>query len=454
MEQRRVLVIGGDAAGMSAASQARRMCSAESTRITAFERGPRTSYAACGLPYLVEGLVEDPADLVARSPEEHRERGIDVHVGHEVTSIDLDARNVVVRDLASGEERTEGWDDLVVATGARGIVPPLPGIESEGVQQLRTLDDAAAIEQAIAAGARNAVVVGAGYIGLEVAEALVHRGLAVTVIEMADVPMAGNLDADMAELVAEAVRDAGVDLRLGAAVEGFESVQGRLGAVVAEGTSFDADLAVLGLGVRPNSELAKAAGLEVGPTGGIVVDETMNAGVPGVWAGGDCVQSTHRITGEPVVIALGTHANKHGRIIGTNIAGGNATFPGVIGTAITKFADTEIGRTGIGEREADRAGIDVVISRSTSRTRAGYYPGGSPITVKLSVRSDDGVLVGAQVVGGPGSGKRIDALATAIWAGMTVDDLAMADLSYAPPFSPVWDPVVFAAGVADTKLRR
>lgn len=451
-QKRRVVVIGGDAAGMSAASQARRACSDESTEIVAFERGPRTSYAACGLPYLVEGLVEDPASLVARTPEQFARRGIVAHVNHEVTAIDPEDRTIEVRDLGNGEQRTERWDELVMATGASGVVPPLEGVDSPGVFQLRTIDQAAALDEWIDGGARNAVVVGAGYIGLEVAEALGARGLSVTMLEMADTPMPGTLDPDMAEKVATALREGGIDLRLGEAVEGFETSGGRLGAVRTARGTHPADLAVLGLGVRPNGGLARDAGIAVGSTGGIVVDDHMRTSVEGIWSGGDCVESTHRLTGEKVVIALGTHANKHGRIIGTNIGGGDATFHGVIGTAITKFGDTEIARTGLGEREAAEAGIDVVVSSSASRTRAHYYPGGSPITIKLVVRRSDAVLLGAQIVGGPGAGKRIDALATAIWAGMSVDDLAMADLSYAPPFSPVWDPVVFAAGVADSEM--
>lgn len=451
---RRIVIIGGDAAGMTAASQARRMRGTDELEIIAFERGQRTSYAACGLPYLLEGLVGRPEELIARSPQQFVDRGIDVHVGHEVIAIDTSERTVTVRDLAVGTDRDERWDELVIATGACGITPALDGIDAAGVFQLRTLDDAAAIEARIAAGARNAVVVGAGYIGLEVAEALDARGLSVTMIEMAQSPMAGTLDGDMAAKVTDAVEASGVDLRLGAAVTGFEQADGRLSAVATDDASFPADLAVLGLGVRPNSGLAADAGVEIGATGGIVTDARMHTSTEGVWAGGDCVESTHRITGRPVVVALGTHANKHGRVIGTNLGGGEATFPGVIGTAITKFGELEIARTGLTEAEAERAGIDVSVSTAASRTRAHYYPGGSPVTVKTVARRSDGVLVGSQIVGGPGAGKRIDALATAVWAGMTVEDLSMADLSYAPPFSPVWDPVVFAAGLADKEQQR
>lgn len=442
-------MVGGDAAGMSAASQARRMLAREEAEIVGFERGPRTSYAACGLPYLVSGAVESADRLVMRSPEQHAERGIEVHVCHEVTAIDTSARTLDVRDLTDGTTRTEAWDELVLGTGAVGVRPPLPGIDAAGVMQLRTIDDAVDLDRRIAEGARRAVVVGAGYIGLEVVEALAMRGLEVTVLEMADAPMAGTLDPDMAALVTDAVRGAGVDLRLGEAVRGFDAdADGRLRAVESDAGSIPADVAVLGLGVRANTELCGPAGIPVGEAGGIVVDDRMHTPVDGVWAAGDCVESTHRITGRPAVVALGTHANKQGRVLGTNLGGGDARFPGVIGTAITRFCEVEVGRTGITEAQAAGAGIDVVASTTRSSTKAGYYPGAGRITVKLLTRVDDGALVGAQVVGGECAGKRIDSLAVAVWAGMHVADLAYADLSYAPPFSPVWDPVVRAASDA------
>ena len=450
---KRVVVIGGDAAGMSAASQLRRMTAASEVEIVAFERGPRTSYAACGLPYLVEDLVGSPDDLIARTPEQFAERGIDARVHHEVLSIDVDDRTVLVRNLAEGTESVEGWDELVIATGGSGVRPPLPGIDCAEVLQLRTLDDAAEMDRLINAGATSAVVVGAGYIGLEVTEALCARGLAVTTIELADSVMAATLDADIAEPVAQAMRSKGVDLRLGTGVETFITADGHLTAVSAGGAEIPCDFAVLGLGVRPNTSVAAEAGVPVGDTGGIVVDERMHTPIDGIWAAGDCVESSHRITGDRLVVALGTHANKQGRVLGINLAGGDATFPGVLGTAITKFAELEIGRTGLSEREADAAGIPVITSTSSSRTRAGYYPGADEVTTKLTVRRDDGTLLGAQIVGGSGAGKRIDTLATAIWCSMTVDDLSMADLSYAPPFSPVRDPVVLAAGVAARELR-
>ena len=367
---RRLVIIGGDAAGMSAAAQARRMTSAGELEIVAFERGSRTSYAACGLPYLVGGLVETPELLIARTPEQHRANGIDVRIHHEVTAIDAKASTVTVRDLDTGREAVEHYDELLIGTGASGIAPPWPGIDAEGVLQLRTLDDAADVERRLGAGARRAVVVGAGYIGLEVAEALLERGLDVTVVERLDAPMGAVLDADMAAHVADAMRAAGIDLRLGTAVTGFTAVDGRVTAVETAAGPVAADLVVIGLGVRPNVDLARAAGIGVGEAGGIIVDDHLRTGTPHVWAAGDCVESRHRITGRSVVVALGTHANKQGRVAGTNIAGGDATFAGVLGTAITKFRNLEIGRTGLTEAGGRGRGV-----RRGRRDHRGIEPG-------------------------------------------------------------------------------
>jgi NADPH-dependent 2,4-dienoyl-CoA reductase/sulfur reductase-like enzyme len=450
---RRLVIIGGDAAGMSAAAQARRMQPADALEIVAFERSSRTSYAACGLPYLVGGIVTAPERLIARTPEQHRAKGIDVRIRHEVIAIETAARRVRVRDLDGDREFAMAYDDLLIATGASGIAPPWPGIDAAGVFQLRTLDDAAGIERLIAAGARRAVVVGAGYIGIEVAEGLLERGLAVTVIERGDAPMAAVLDADMSVAIADAMRAADIDLRLGTAVTGFEVADGQVTGVDTASGPVAADLVVIGLGVRPNAELARAAGIDIGPSGGIVVDDHLRTGTAQVWAAGDCVASRHRITGRAVVVALGTHANKQGRIAGTNLGGGNAAFGGVVGTAITRFKALEIARAGLTEREAAAAGFDAIGVRTEASSRAVYFPGAQPMTIKLVVERGTGRLLGAQIVGGSGAAKRIDVLATALWNTMTVAEVAGMDLSYAPSFSPVWDPVLLAAGIAAERIR-
>ena len=371
---------------------------------------------------------------------------------HEVTAIDASASTVTVRDLDSGQESAVDYDDLLISTGASGILPKWSGIDAKGVLQLRTLDDAAAVEQLIAAGARRAVVVGAGYIGLEVAEGLLQRGLQVTVVERLDAPMGAVLDADMAIDVAAALRAAGIDLRLGTAVTGFTVEGGRVRAVETAAGPFEAELVIIGLGVRPNAELARAAGVGVGESGGIQVDDHLRTDTPHIWSAGDCVESHHRMTGRSVVVALGTHANKQGRVGGTNMAGGDAAFGGVLGTAITRFKDLEIARTGLTEREAMVAGLDAIGVTTEASSRAHYYPGAQPMKIKMVVERGSGRLLGAQIVGGTGAGKRIDVLATALWNGMTAAEMAGMDLSYAPPFSPVWDPVLLAAGKAASEV--
>ncbi len=448
---RRLVIIGGDAAGMSAASQARRMTSAEALEIVTLERGSRTSYAACGLPYLVAGLVESPDRLIVRTPEQHRAKGIDVRTRHEVIAIDCGARNVTVRNLDTGRESVENYDELLISTGASGITPPWPGIDAKGVLQLRTLDDAAELERRIDAGARRAVVIGAGYIGLEVAEGLVERGLDVTVIERLDAPMGAVLDAEMATGVADAMRAAGIDLRLNTAVTGFTVVDGSVIAAETAAGAVAADLVLIGLGVRPNVDLASAAGIGVGQAGGIIVDAHLRTDTPHVWAAGDCVESRHRITGRSVVVALGTHATKQGRAAGTNIAGGDTAFGGVLGTAITRFGNVEISCTGLTERDAGTAGFDAFGLITESSSRAHYYPGAQPMRIKIVAERGTGRLLGAQIVGGEGAGKRIDVLATALWNDMAVQEIGSMDLSYAPPFSPVFDAVLLAAGKAASR---
>ena len=285
---------------------------------------------------------------------------------------------------------------------------------------------------------------GGGYIGLEMAEALIRRGLGVTLVEAADQLMS-TMDSDMAEKIADAVRGVGISLRLGDAVRGIDG-DDRVRSVVTENAEIPADLVVLGLGVRPNSELAVKAGVTCGPTGGIVTDAGMRTvSHDGVWAAGDCVETYHRISHRPVHVALGTHANKQGRVAGINIGGGYATFPGVLGTAITKVCDLEIARTGLSSKEVDAAGRSAVTVSVDSTTRAGYFPGTQWMTTKLIAERGSGRLLGAQIVGRELAAKRIDVLATALWHGATVEDMLGMDLAYAPPFAPVWDPVLIAA---------
>ncbi|HUF83341.1 MAG TPA: FAD-dependent oxidoreductase [Acidimicrobiia bacterium] len=442
----RLVVVGGDAGGMTAASQARRRVpDADQLEIVAFERGELTSYSACGVPYFVGDVVHEYEDLVARSPEEHRKRGIDVRIRHEVVAIDLARRSVRVRDLDGGAEDDHGFDQLVLGTGAVPVRPPLDGIDAAGVFGVQTLADGIAVRRAVDDDKpARAVVVGSGYVGLEMAEAMVQRGIEVALVEVFEQPM-HTLDIDMGALVADALRAVGVDLYLGEPATGFETAGGRVKAVVTEQRSLPCDLVVLGLGVKPNNTLARDAGIGLGDTGGIWTDETMATTADGVWAAGDCVETWHRVSHRPVAIALGTHANKQGRVVGMNVTGGEATFPGVIGTAVTKVCAYEVARTGLTERETAEVGIDSVAATIEATTRAGYFPGAEQIKVKLVAGQGTGRLLGGQIVGKEGAAKRVDVLAAAIWNGMTAEELVGLDVGYAPPFSPLWDPVLVAA---------
>ncbi|MFJ6926353.1 FAD-dependent oxidoreductase [Streptomyces nigra] len=443
----RLVVIGGDAAGMSAASQARRLRDAGELEIVAFERGHFTSYSACGIPYWVGGDVAGPERLIARTAEEHRARDIDLRLRTEVTEIDVAGRRVRARDLDSGDESWTSYDKLVIATGARPIRPDMPGVDAPGVHGVQTLDDGQALLDTLArTGGRRAVVVGAGYIGVEMAEALINRGYEVTVVNRGSEPMS-TLDPDMGRLVHEAMEGLGITMVDDAEVTKIlTGDDGHVRAVATEDAEYPADVVVLGIGVRPETTLARAAGLPLGEYGGLLTDRAMRVrGHTDVYAGGDCVEVLDLVSGQERHVPLGTHANKHGQVIGTNVGGGYATFPGVVGTAVSKVCDLEIARTGLREKDARRAGLRYVTATIESTSRAGYYPGASPMTVKMLAELRTGRLLGVQIVGREGAGKRVDIAAVALTAGMTVEQMTSLDLGYAPPFSPVWDPVLVAA---------
>ncbi len=447
----RLVVIGGDAGGMVAASVARRR--SPDLEIVALERGPWTSYSACGIPYLVAGTVPTVDDLVARTPEAFRAQRIDVRINHEATAIDLDAGQVEVHNQVHDRTFKLGFDLLHIATGAVPNRPDIPGIDADHVHGVQTLGDATRLRDAYERDRPDhVVVIGSGYIGLELAESFLTRGARVTVVDQAAEVM-GALDPDMGALVTRSLRDHGVTVRLG---EKLVAVEGD--SVVTTGGPVRADLVILGLGVRPDSRLAAAGGIDTGPAGGIVVDRRQRASRAGrhlahVWAAGDCCQTVNVVSGRPGQQALGTVANKQGLVAGINIAGGYATFPGAAGTAVTRLCATEIGRTGLSEKEATEAGFDYVVARVQATNLSGYLPGAVGVTVKLLAERGRGRLLGAQIVGGPGSAKRVDAVAVAVTAGMEVEDLVMADLGYAPPFSSVWDPVQVAARQAMAQLR-
>jgi NADPH-dependent 2,4-dienoyl-CoA reductase/sulfur reductase-like enzyme len=438
----RLAIIGGDAAGMSAASQARRRD--PDLDVVAFERGPYTSYSACGIPYYLGRDFTDHERLIVRSPAEHRERGIDVRVEHEVVGIDLDARRLTVR--AHDTETTEPFDRLVIATGAVAVAPPVPG--ADAVEPARTVDAAQRFHAALTRGGRHAVVIGAGYIGVEMAEALVKRGMQVTLVEMAGHVMAGTFDPDMARHIQDGAEQEGIQVRLEDPVEEIEhDADGRPIAVRTASARLPADHVVLATGVRPATRIAAEAGLQLGESGAIAVDDRQRC-ADGVYAAGDCVESWHRLLEKPVNVQLGTHANKQGRIAGVNATGGDARFPGVLGTAVSRICSREVARTGLSDAEAEAAGLDTVSVVEKASTRAGYFPGAGPIWVKLVCERGSGRLLGGQIVGVEGAAKRVDVLATAIWTGMTVQEFELLDLGYAPPVAPVYDPLLVAASAA------
>ena len=444
----RVVVIGGDAGGMSAAAELRRRLP-ESDEVVVIERTNRTSYSACGIPFWVAGDVGSADDLVSRTPEEHRRRGIDLRTATEATAIDVDAREVTLWN--DDVEETIGYDRLVIATGAEPVRPDLPGISGEGIFGIQTLADGQEVIDALADDPEHVVVVGSGYIGLEMAEACTLRGIDSVVIESRDTPLS-IIEPALGEKVANAMRNMGITLRTGTSVTGFALENGRVAGVEIGDETLPADVVILGLGVGARSEIAQKAGLPIGARGGIVVDASQRVvGFDGIWAAGDCVVTRDRITDELIHAPLGTHANKQGMVVADSIAadllGEQPTleFPGIVQTAITKFCNLEVSRTGLGEQQARDAGFDPVVATIKTTTIAGYLPDAGELIVLMVADQSTRRLLGVQIVGERNAGLRIDVAATAITAEMTVDDVVMLDLAYAPPFASVWSPLLVAA---------
>ena len=429
---------------MSAASQARRRRPADDLQIIALERSSYVSYSACGEPYHVAGYVDPLERLVARTPQQFRARDIEVRTRHEAVEIDLDARTVTARDVDLGNAYQLGFDQLVVATGATALRPPIDGIGLPGVSELRTLDDAAWLRERADGAKGPVVVIGGGYIGLETAEAFHHRGFQVVVLTSGEAVLDRTLDPDLGKQVVEALENMGIRVVTGTRVKCING-SSHVESVGCGHETFPANLVVLGLGSRPETEIARDAGIPIGETRAIEVDRRQRTPIDGIWSAGDCSEAIHRVTGRPVNFHLGTIANKTGRVAGINIGGGHAEFPGVLGTAITKVCDLEIASTGLTSAAARQAGYRFVIGDARGTTTAGYWPTASPMTIRVIAEESTNLILGAQIVGGPGAGKRIDVFATAIWNEMTALELAWTDLAYAPPFSGVWDLIHIAA---------
>ncbi len=373
---------------------------------------------------------------------------ITVHTRHEVTRIDIPERLLEGQDLVTGRSFQHRFEHLVIATGTRPVRPSLPGIDADNIHHVNSLPGGIALKQDIQARRpESAVIIGGGYIGIEMAEAMVLRGLSVCLIQRGT-QVLPSLDPELATIVGTTMEKHGVMLCLNHNVTGFATEDSRAVRVITDQGERRADLFVLGLGVQPNSELAAAAGIPLGPKNAIVVNERQQTERPDIWAAGDCAQTYHLVARQPVHVALGTVANKQGRIAGINLSGGSESFPGVVGTAITKFMDLEIAKTGLNERELQEFGIPYVTGLVEARTLPRYYPGSAPLSLKILAHKESGRLLGAQIVGGAGAGKRIDAVAVALHANFGLEDLLYLDFAYAPPFSGVWEPLVIAARIA------
>lgn len=446
----KIIIIGGVAGGASTAARARRL--SEDAEIILLERGPYISFANCGLPYHIGGEIEDRDRLLVTTPEMLRTRfRIDVRTRNEVTAIDPDKKEVEIKNLESDEVYCESYDNLVLSPGAEPVRPPIPGIDSPNVLSLRNMEDMDRIIQALE-GEQHAAVIGGGYIGLEMAEALRRRGVATTLIELAPQVM-GPADPEMVSILHQELTLHGVELRLGTSVTAFSDTDKGLKLTLSSGETIDTGVAILAIGVKPETALAKAAGLELGPRGGIKVDDRMQTSDPFVYAVGDAVEVTDFITRQPALIPLAGPANRQGRIVADNIFGRDSRYKDTQGTAICKVFNLAIGMTGLSEKGAKRAGIAFEKVYVHPSSHASYYPGAAPLRIKMLFDPQSGKVLGAQAVGSDGVDKRIDVFAVAIRAGLTVFDLEELELSYAPPFGSAKDPVNFAGFVAGNSLR-
>lgn len=450
--QNNIVIIGGTACGPKAAARARR-CDPKA-QITIVEQGENLSTATCGLPYYISGVIESENTLIARQRDFFRDvMDMTVLTNTKALAIDREAHEVEILNLETKRRSTIKYGKLVMATGSIPAVPDLEGRHLEGIFTLTGIKDANAIRSFVShLETKEITIVGAGLIGMEMAEAFVSQGLNVTVLEALDWALPSLLDFDVAAHVEKHLRNKGVKPLFGQRVTGFEGDKnGRVRKVITKDSELEARLVLLALGTRPNVSLAQDAGLTIGSTGGIAVSQCLQTSDPDIYAGGDCVENINRITGEKMLAPLGSTANKHCRVIGTNVTGGSETFPGVLGTSIAKVFDYNVARVGLNELQARKAGYDIVTSLVPSYEHATYYPKGKEILVKLIAEKSNGRLLGGQVVGPGDTAKRIDVLATALTFGATVDDLANLDLAYAPPYNSAMDPLHNAANIIRNK---
>lgn len=456
---RRIVVIGGVATGPKAAARARRRD--PDAEITIIERSGLFSYAGCGMPFYIEGVIRDVKELLCTPLGVIRDeryfksvKDIDILGRTEALRINRGEKTVTVRELETGRVYDIPYDKLVLAVGARPIVPPIEGVDLDGVYRLNNPLDAEAIRREVEGGAKEIAIIGGGLIGMETCGAFISRGCRVTVFEMLDQLLPALLDREMALLLENYLRAEGVDVRTGSRVERLvDSGTGRVaGVATADGRRIDVDLVVMAVGVRPNVALAREAGLEIGETGAIAVNEYLQTSDPDIYAGGDCVENTCLVTGGKAYVPLGSTANKHGRVIGDNVTGGRTAFPGVTRTTVFKVLGYNVGKTGLSEREAKAAGYDPVTSVAPKGDCSHYYPAAHPFIIKLIADRRTGRLLGGQALGPGEVVKRIDVLATALRFRASVEDIAGLDLGYAPPYSTAIDPVAHAANIIRNKM--
>lgn len=442
----RIIVVGGVAAGAKAAGRCKRFNPEAEVILIQDER--EISYTACGQPYYIGGIITERRELIIQSPEELRSKGIDVHTGCRAESIDVEARKVSVCDLQEKTLSELTFDRLILATGAKPIVPPMPGTEFYGVVTLRSIAELDLFKSVLdKLKPRHAVILGSGYIGIEVAENLAGLGISVTILEKMDRIMP-RMDPEMSQQIHQHLLDHGIELITGIGATEIVGLDGCVSAVrMDNGREINAQLVVVAVGISPNISLAVAAGLMIGSSGAIAVNERMQTSVDYIYAAGDCAESIHRLTGKPVWNPLGDIANLQGRVAGENAGGGHARFPGVLGTSIFKAVNLNVAITGLTEQAASSAGMTPLAVTLDARDKARYYPGAKSVTVKLLADKVTGKLLGAQIIGVGAVDKSIDIVATGLLGGLTCRDIEYADFAYAPPYSPVLSPIIVAAGI-------
>jgi CoA-dependent NAD(P)H sulfur oxidoreductase len=449
----RIIVIGGVAAGTKAAAKARRVD--PNSEIIIYQDESELSYSACSMPYVISGIIENERKVIIRKPEDFAKEGIQVFMRHRVINIDHPKRQLTVKSLDDNTDFIIGYDRLIIATGAAPIVPNIEGLALEGVLMLRNISDLARFKATLAKlQPKKAVIIGAGYIGLELADSFHKRGIKTIILEKAN-RILPRFDPEMAQLVNDHLLENQVGIILGDGLAKLHGSDGQVIAVETEtGRTIPADLVVIAIGIRPNVNLAKDAGIKIGNTSAIAVDSRMETSVPGIYAAGDCCETVNRITGQPTWMPLGDIANLQGRVAGENTAGGNTHFPGVFGTAIFKTFELTVAVTGLSEQSALESGFDPVSVVTTASDRARYYPGKQDFTLKLICDRKDGRLLGSQVVGFGNVDKMVDISATALLGNLTCGELENADLAYSPPFSPVLSPILVAASILNNKLSK